>query len=320
MSDTSGELTSDKDLFVRAVESAQKLIESGRCADAEEAMEEVFALVMKIAEQDESPDWQLVVEASEHEAALNYAGVEAAHLKRLALAESDQDARSAHVDLASLYVALNRHDEAIRHAQQATSAARKFDFPLVTSMALRFEGATYLRVSRVSDAERCFVEAIGVLDADDPAYGQVRAALLTQMADCAVHSGQCDSAMEYLETADVLLRPLQPMLSAAGVQSDLANWWATTARLRLLLGQNDEAVVAWQEAILLARHVAELPQCQGLDTRLNVATMLHHYGQSMKKIGKDNAAQEALAESLQIVGDLGLPPQQHYDCVSMIRK
>lgn len=313
MSDTSGDLRSDKDLLVRAVERSQELIESGRCADAEEAMEEVFALVMKNAEQDESPDWQLVVEASDHEAALNYDGVEAAHLKRLALPEGDQDARGAHRDLASIYIVLIRHDEAIRHAQQATSAARKFDSPIATAMALRSEGATYLRVGRVSDAERCFVEAIGVLDADDPAYRQMRASLLTLMANCAVHSGQCDSASEYLETADVLLRPLQPMLSAAGVQSDLANWWATTARLQLLFGEVDDAVAAWQEAILLARHVAELPQCEGLYTRLNVATMLHHYGQSMKKTGKDNAAQEALAESRQIVSDLGLPPQQYYD-------
>ncbi len=316
MSDSSGDLPSDEDLFLRAVERSQELIESGRCSDAEEALEEVLAFAMNLAEQDESPDWQLVVEASDHEAALNYVGVEAAHLKRLSLPMGDEDpmrAARAHRDLASLYVVLNRHDEAIRHAQQVTSAARKFDFPLVTATALRFEGDKYLLAGRVSDAERCFGEALGVLDADDPAYRQVRAALLTLLANCAVHSGQCDSATEYLETADVLLRPLQPMLSAAGVQSDLANWWATTARLRLLLGQNDEAVVAWQEAILLARHVAELPQCKGLDTQLNVATMLHHYGQSMKKTGQDNAAQEALAESRQIVGDLGLPPQQYYD-------
>ncbi len=72
MSDISGDLPSDEDLFVRAVERSQELIESGRCVDAEEAMEEVFALAMKIAEQDDSPDWQLVVEASDHEAALNY--------------------------------------------------------------------------------------------------------------------------------------------------------------------------------------------------------------------------------------------------------
>jgi tetratricopeptide (TPR) repeat protein len=313
MSDSSGDLPSDKDLFVRAVERFQELIESGRGSDAEETVEEVFALAMRVVEQDESPDWQLVVEASDHEAALNYDGVEAAHLKRLALPEGDQDAWGAHHDLASIYIVLNRHDEAIRHAQQATSAARKFDSPIATAMALSSEGATYLRVGRVSDAERCFVEAIGVLDSNDPAYRQMRAALLTLMANCAVHSGQCDSASEYLETADVLLRPLQPMLFAAGVQSDLANWWATTARLRLLFGEVDDAVAAWQEAILLARHVAELPQCEGLYTRLNVATMLHHYGQSMKKTGKDNAAQEALAESRQIVSDLGLPPQQYYD-------
>lgn len=276
-------------------------------------MEEVFALAMKGVEQDESPDWQLVVEASDHEAALNYDGVEAAHLKRLALPEADQNARGAHRDLASLYVVLNRHDEAIRHAQQVTSAARKFDCPIVTATALRFEGDKYLLAGRVSEGERCFIEALEVLDADDPAYRQMRACLLTLLANCAVRSGQRDSATEYLKTADLLLRPLQPMLSAAGVQSDLAKWWATIARLRLLLGQDDEAVAAWQEAILLARHVAELPQCEGLYTRLNVATMLHHYGQSMKKIGKDNAAQEALAESQQIVSDLGLPPQQHYD-------
>src|SRR5277367_6556503 len=99
MWDTSGDIPSDKDLFVRAVERSQELIESGRCADAEEAMEEVFALVMKIAEQDESPDWQLVVEASDHEAALNYDGVEAAHLKRLALPDGDEHALGAHRDL-----------------------------------------------------------------------------------------------------------------------------------------------------------------------------------------------------------------------------
>jgi|GEM_PF-2991952 len=311
MSDSSDDLPSDTDLFVRAVEHYQELVESGRCSDAEEAIEEVFELVAKLAEQDESPDWQLIVEAGEHEEALNYDGMEAAHLKRLAL--PNEDAWRAHHQLANLYVVLNRHDEAIRHAQQATSDARKYDFPVVTTAALRSEGAVYLRVGRVSDAERCFVEAIGVLDADDPAYRQLRAALLTLLANCAVHGEECDSAMEYLETADALLRPLQPMLSAAGVQSDLADWWATTARLRLLLGRNDEAIVAWQEAISLARHVAELPQCQGLYTQLNVAAMLHHYGQCLLKIGNDNAAQEALAESRQIVGDLGLPPQQHCD-------
>jgi tetratricopeptide (TPR) repeat protein len=313
MSDSSGDLPSEQDLFVRAVERSQELIESGRCSDAEETIEEVLALAMNVAEQDESPDWQLVVEASDHEAALNYDGMVAAHLKRLALPEGNEHAWGAHRDLASIYVFLNRHDEAIRHAQQATSAARKFDSPIATAMALRSEGATYLRVGRVGDAERRFVEAIGVLDADDPAYRQMRAALLTLMANCAVHSGQCDSATDYLERANVLLRPLQPMHFAAGVQSDLANWWAATARLRLLLGQDDDAVVAWQEAISLARHVAELPQCKGLYTQLNVATMLYHFGQSMKKTGKDNAAQEALAESLQIVRDLGLPPQQHCD-------
>jgi tetratricopeptide (TPR) repeat protein len=312
-SDTSGDSPSDMDLFVRAVERSQDLIESGRCADAEEAIEEVFGLVMKLAERDESPDWQLVVEASDREAVLDYSGVEAANLKRLALPDCDEHAWGAHRDLASLYVVLNRHDEAIHHAQQATSAARKLNVPIATAMALRSEGVTYLRVDRVSAAERCFAEAIGVLDAYDPAYRQMRASLLTQLANCAVHGEKCDSATEYLETADVLLRPLQPMLSAAGIQSDLANWWATTARLRLLLRENDDAVAAWQEAISRARHVAELPQCEGLYTRLNVATMLHHFGQSLTKIGQDNAAQQALAESRQIVGDLALPQQQYYD-------
>ncbi len=276
-------------------------------------MEEVFESVAKLAEQDESPDWQLIVEAGEHEEALNYDGMEAAHLKRLALPKGDESTWRAHHQLASLYVILNRHDEAIRHAQQATSAARTYDCPFVTAAALRSEGATSLRVGRVSDAERCFVEAIGVLDVDDPAYRQLRAALSTLLANCAVHRGELDSATAYLEAADALLRPLQPMLSAAGVQSDLADWWATTARLRLLLGKKDDAVVAWQKAILLARHVAELPQCQGLYTQLNVAAMLHHYGQCLLKIGNGNAAQKALAESRQIVGDLGLPPQQSYD-------
>jgi len=313
MSDNSSDLPSGKDLFEKAVFRAQELIESGRCADAEEAMEEVLALVMKLAEQDESPDWQLVIEASDRETAFDYDGVEAVHLKRLALPDGDSHVLGAHCDLASLYVVLNRHDEAIRHAQQATYAARKFDSPISRAMALRSEGATHLRVGRVLEAEKCFAEATEALDADDPAYRQMRASLLTLMASCALHRGQCDLATDYLETADVLLRPLQPMLSAAGVQSDLANWWATTARLRLLLGENDDAVAAWQEAVSLARHVAELPQCEGLYARLKIATMLHHYGQSMKKIGMDNAAQEALAGSRQIVRDLGLPPQQYYD-------
>jgi tetratricopeptide (TPR) repeat protein len=311
-SDASGNLPSDKDLFVRAVERSQQLIEFGRCTDAEEAIEEVFAQVMKLAEKDESPDWQLVVEASDREAALDYDGVEAAHLKRLALPDDEKHAWGAHRDLASLYVVLNRHDEAIHHAQQATSAAREFDSPIATAMALRSEGTTYMRVGRLSGAEKCFAEAIGALDANDPAYRPMRASLFTWMANCAVHRGQCDSATEYLETADVLLRPLQPMLSAAGVQSDFVNWWATTARLRLLLGENDDAIAAWQEAISLARHVAELPQCEGLYTRLNVATMLHHYGQSMMKVD-DDTAQTAFAESRLIVSELGLPPQQYYD-------
>src|SRR5262249_47972702 len=162
------------DLFMRAIERSQELIPSGRCSDAEETVGEVFALAMKFAEQNQSPDWQLVVEASDHEAALNYDGMEAAHLKRLSLPEGGERAWDVHCELARLYVILNRHDEAICHAQQATSAARKFDSPIVTAMALRSEGAVYLRVGRMSDAERCFVEAIGVLDADDPAYRQIR--------------------------------------------------------------------------------------------------------------------------------------------------
>ncbi len=311
MMETSDDQHDMSDELPAALQRYQDLVQAGRCADAEEAIEEIMDLVMQHAETDNSPDWALVVAASDCELAHDYAGMEQAQLKRLAIADA-HNVTGIHRDLARLYVALNRHGEALVHAEAIAAIGRRSDFPFGAALELRLAGGIHLRLGHVAQAEEYYRAALDRLDVDDASCNQIRASLLSLLAACDLACDRTRQASERLDAAIELLCPYTPMLSAAGVQSDLAEWWVNTAWLRVKLGEVDEAGEAWQEAVTLSRLVVELPQCEGIYAPLHLARVLHEYAQASTFVGGRELAARLSAESASIAADLGLPPQRYY--------
>ena len=83
------------------------------------------------------------------------------------------------------------------------------------------------------------------------------------------------------------------------------------AALQLVSPMLAATLAAWTEAVEGSRRVNSMPHCAGSHTALDLACKLHNYGAALRSAGDHFDSEGALAESAEIICDLGLPPQQY---------
>jgi hypothetical protein len=279
----------------------------GRFQDAEAAAPDIFAAAIAAAEQNSAPDWLLTVEALQCEENSDWAGAERAYRQMLALPNPDGSGRYlGHWKLYELFRLLGRADEAATEARLATSAARQEDMPLMLVWALEAEAACCLRRGQIAAAGALIEEGWAALG-DDHRFDQSRASLLSLRARCAVGQGRLSQAAADLDAALALLEPMAVMLMAAGVHGVLAHWFSVMGRLRSAQQDREGAVAAWRQAAVEARHVASLPQVQGVYTEAALAEYLRGLAEALAASGRAEDARHAAAEREAILRRRKLP-------------
>jgi tetratricopeptide (TPR) repeat protein len=301
--------SSDNDEMLELLQRARHAVYAGLSTDAEEAIEEILSRAQQWAEQHPSPDWPYVVEAAECESRGDWNGTEAAYRQILEMNKegSHSSVFKANHDLAGVYFLLERESKALEHARSATNAARHDSSPMLLLMALRSETAMLLALNRIEEARRVVAEQCRVLDDDrEDKYRQQRASFLVQRARCLRACDQLDDAKSDLDKAYEILGPMASLEFAAGIQADLARWWATTGELCSARNDHESAVNAWREAVTICKLIHTLPHCSDAYTAIGIARMLKGYAEALTHSKRYVDAREAVAERAGILATLKL--------------
>ena len=264
-----------------------------------------------VAERDKEPSpWLEAVEkATEFEAAFDWQGAEAAYRHAIQVAENPSLQSKAYNHLSSLYSLLGNDGPAMEAAKAATQAARRAEIPMVLSPMLQAEAQLYLDKNQLQQAWATLDESLAVIE-DNPMAGVLRAKALILRADCFIREGNLARAEEELASAWKLLESHVEAHFAGGWQSRLASWWTATARLHVLQGKSELAVLAWREAVARRRIVADLPQIGGPYKHNAVAVALCNSAKFLQTI-EDDSAGKLFEESDAIRQSIGLPALDH---------
>ncbi len=293
-------------------ERYRRAVISGASADARDAILETFSIALTSFEENPTRDLSLTIAAGECEENAAWDAAESTYFEILSLPDIEPSTEyMARGKLACLYRLLHRDSDALDQTRLATAAARRADIPIVLSMALRGEARCLIRCGQIDDARQALAEALSLFDNGkmcfDDMHGQSRAAILTLRAECALHDGAIRDAEGDLEQAFDLLRPLAGIEIAAGVHSDLANWWSITAKLRSASDHGDGAIAAWREALRISKHVASLPQVETPYTKMLIADALDGLADALLACDRSDDAAAAIDERMDILRCIGLP-------------
>ncbi len=255
------------------------------------------------AEANPSQDLLWKHEAHEHEAAGRWPEAEAAHLRCLALAQTQNEAAmeyKAHSDLSGLYRFLGQTDRANVAAASAVHAARRSELETLLLMALEGVARCHLDTGKVNDALIAAEEMLAILQASSmhPGNELSKARALTLRARCFAEQKQTVVAERNLADALPLLTPLSGATLFAGVQSGLANWWSVCAQVEAQKGDVSAARDAWQKSVDYARVVSQAGHLEGPSKHAGLARSLQKQADFLRETGDttgaaDRARQEA---------------------------
>ena len=134
----------------------------------------------------------------------------------------------AYDDLSALYSLLGRDELALENAQAAIESAHLEGIDILSGMALERLTRCWLQLVNVAQALQTANERVQLLSAENGDSLSLARALVSR-ARCYVESNHIAEAQQDLDTSLPLLTKFSRARLFAGVQSGLANWWATTA-------------------------------------------------------------------------------------------
>ncbi len=288
----------------------QEAMEHGDIEKAEAIGVQCLLFAGEQAEKEPSEDLRLKEAAHDFEARADWQQAEASYRKALELAQAQQNDAfiyKAYDDLGQLYGMLGRHDEALEAAKTALEAARRADSVPLLNMAL-VSMAGWLLGSGDTDAALAAAQEMLAITPIDKMHDSQRARALVLRARCLVKMKDLAAAEADLDTSWRILAPQSGARTFAGIQSSLANWWATTASVRSLQRDFRGATEAMRQAVEFRRRVAQQPQLAGPYKYNSLAQMLHRYSLALLAVNNVEAAQQAAAESRAIRQSIGLGP------------
>jgi len=272
------------------------------------AIEDLLASFATATSQDDEASFQLVLQASQHEANGNWHEAEAAYRQILVLPDIGRaEQYKTQADLAALCRLMDRPLDALEHAQQATKAAKDVNESVLFPMACVSEAHLYLELGNVDQAQSCVDLALSSLG-DDGLLNHFRAHLLTLRAECHLHQGDIITASHTLEEAHVLLEPIVSPSLAAGILNSQRHWWRVVARLRTAQGANAEAVVAWKRAVAIGRQIHSLPHVRSPYTAAALAETLSGLARALQLAKREGEAAVVDSERQALQHEAHLPP------------
>lgn len=223
----------------------------------------------------------------------NWAIAEESARRLIALNDSPMQLYRDWQHLAGILKQQGKDDEAYRAILTSTRAARKSKIDRLILMALRSEVDWAIRQRDRHRASASIKEGLKRAARMYPKFPWDEADFLVQRAQLYLDENHLKQAAQDLQAAKPSLFPttLDRMLRP------LRNWWFATARLCLLQGAPNEANAAAEEALLLARRIAEFPQLDEYDRREGLRRSLERYAELQEKLGNSEAATSARQEA-----------------------
>jgi hypothetical protein len=195
--------------------------------------------------------------------------------------------------LADVLEEQGRRDEAFLMVQAATQAARESKIAPLLPMALRKEIDIATRCGKYAHAEACVTEGLRCVAQADIKMPWAQAEFLVRRARLHLETGDLAQASQDLQTAE---KPLFP----ASSEGDLPRqrlWYQVTAKLRLAQGDSQGAFAAGNEALALARRIAEFQHLDAHQRRTGLTRSLLLFAELQEALGSTEAAEAARQEA-----------------------
>jgi hypothetical protein len=93
---------------------------------------------------------------------------------------------------------------------------------------------------------------------------------------------------------------------AGGAQQCLARYWSLIAALHEARQEHDQAVGAWQHAVVISKRIADLPHCAGVAAQLSLADMLEGLAAALTRLGRVADAESSNQERAAILKNAGV--------------
>ncbi len=294
----------EEDEFSALIQEYEKAVSNGDVEEQEAIMLKIFQHLGE--ERDEPSPWlQALTEANRCEAAFDWTGAEEA-FKRAVEVSADQPARRSKAlsHLSAFYDLLGLDVLSLEAEQAANEVGRQSRVPMLHHSALMSDAKSHLKSKDLERAFLALTEASAGIE-EGRMHDLPRARVLILRAECHLAQGAFDKAEADLALVWNWLEPHSEAFFAAGWQSALASYWATTARLREQRGDLSGAVWAWREVVERRRIIAQCPQLEGPYKYNSLAIALQRLAKSLRQL-EDDEATGVFEESSSIRRAIGL--------------
>jgi tetratricopeptide (TPR) repeat protein len=195
--------------------------------------------------------------------------------------------------LADVLEERGRYDEAFLLVQAATQAARKSKITPLLPMALRKEVDIATRCGKYAHAQACIAEGLRCVAQADIPMPWAQAEFLMRRARLHLEAGDLAQAIQDLKTAE------KPLFSASsdGILPRQRLWYQVTAKLRLAQGDSQGALAAGNEALVLARRIAQFQHLDSHQRRTGLTRSLLLFAELQESLGNTEAAEAARQEA-----------------------
>jgi len=247
--------------------------------------------------------------ASECEDTGNWTGAEEARKKALDLAVQQENPAfpvMPHLELASLYRILGRHDEAQEHVEAAFQLVKQSKISALLLMVLEAKAACASGHEALNPIREAAAEGLKIVG-EGRFFDHTKARFLLVQAECDIALGEVDLARDHLTSAGTYTADWGENAFMAGRQACLARMAELQARFHTARGDWLQAIIALSETLAREKGINAQDHARGLRSRHRYAKTLARFADYLEAGGRGAEAAVARQEWRVVWDGLKLP-------------
>jgi tetratricopeptide (TPR) repeat protein len=210
------------------------------------------------------------------------------------------------LDLARLYQMLGRSEEAHSQIETALRLAHESGISSLVLMALESKYQLGPGDRELNDIREAAIASFDAIP-NERVFDLTKARFLLLQAQCAVASGELETAEAQMIRADELVSERKQTGLMAGYQWFHSRAAELSASIHAARGEHSEAISAFSKSVERERAIDSQPHVRNFPTRYRLATTLSSYANHLEAGGKLDDAASVRAEADAMLREMKLP-------------